>query len=77
MSDFNFKNQSVAGVALALVVGGGGLNILSEGAEEKAIEAMVAVDVVQDEKYANLLQMLNDQRIEVALLKQRLEDGLP
>jgi len=73
MTDFNFKNQSVAGVALALIVGGGGLNILSEGAEEKAIEAMIAVDVVQDEKYADLLQRHNDLVTEVALLRQRVD----
>jgi len=78
MNDMTVKNQSPAIALAVLMLGGGGVNILSEGAEEKAIQELedrlVNADIIQDQKYDDLLQLVNDMRIEVALLTQAMEE---
>jgi len=76
MNEMTVKNQTPAIALAVLMLGGGGVNILSEGKEEAAIEALesrlVAADVVQDRNYADLLQRYNDLNTLVRLLEQRV-----
>jgi len=78
MNEMNLKNQSPAIVLAVLMLGGGGFNIVSEGKEDQSIEELesrlVAADVIQDQKYDDLLQRYNDLNTLVRLLEQRLEE---
>ena len=58
--------------ALITVLLGGGANIWQEGAEEAVSDQLRQADVVQDQKYDDLLQKYNDLNTEVALLRQRV-----
>lgn len=62
-------------VALA---SGGGYNFISEGSEEiernTERDDRISADYVQDVTSDNILALLNDMRVDVAIMKQQLED---
>lgn len=63
---------------IGLLASGGGYNVLSEGAEdterEELTEKIAAADYVQDVKHDALLALVNEMRIELAVLKERQQD---
>ena len=61
---------------IALLTGGGGFNVLSETVEEKerASEAQSRqeADYIQDTKHDALLALVNELRIELAILTEKI-----
>ena len=76
MDDLLKGNAPVYAI-LTVLASGGGINFLSEGAEEveraNESQARQEADYIQDTKHDALLALVNEMRIEVALLKQGQE----
>ena len=70
------KNNPGLATIFAIVLGGGGFNILSESNEDAALETLSAelheTDEIQNRKYEELLQMFNDMNLELALVIQEV-----
>ena len=81
MADATLKmikdNGGIAAI-LALILGGGGINLVSESAEEADRDTVITefreADFVQDAKTDIILQKINDMNLELQLMKQRMGD---
>ena len=71
------KGNGLIYAIMAVLAGGGGVNVLSEGAEEAERDSVIQkfedADYIQDTKYEALLALVNEMRIEIALTTQTLE----
>ena len=70
------KGNGLIYAVIAVLAGGGtGINVLSEGAEEaeraEVTEKIAEADYVQDVKHDALLALVNEMRIEIAVLQER------
>ena len=63
---------------MAVLAGGGGVNVLSEGAEEaerqNETQSRQEADYIQDTKHDALLALVNELRIELAVMQEKLEE---
>jgi len=70
------KDNPMLASLFAIVLGGGGFNIISESGEEEIMEQFVQelreADIIQDNKYDDLLQRYNDMNTDLKLIEQRL-----
>ena len=78
LDDFLKGNTPIYALIGVLASGGTGINLLSEGAEDteraELTEKIEQADYVQDVKHDALLALVNEMRIELAVLQERQED---
>lgn len=71
-------NTPIYALIGVLASGGTGINLLSEGAEEAEradeTKSRQEADYIQDTKHDALLALVNELRIELAVIQQKIEE---
>ena len=66
------KNNPGTVALLGMILAGGGLNFVSEGAEEEETEELTAelrqADIAQDRRHQELVDMYHDMNLRLALV---------